>query len=176
MLRSVAVLVVGLVSLGESSPVPQLNIPANSRSSTSSNNIFRSFPSTITNTGSGVQGEVSRISIVEDNSNDVLTGRDLLSVLNNRVTTSNGPAVTRTVVNGRPVTSTRNRVFTTSNAASSSSSNSDDGSNGPPMPYSFSYNVAGDDTQTYISRYNSRAAKLTQTVTFLELRRVMGPQ
>ena len=29
---------------------------------------------------------------------------------------------------------------------------SDDGSNGPPMPYSFSYDVVGDETQTYISR------------------------
>ena len=149
MLRTVAVLAVGLVSLGVSSPLPQLNIPANSRSSTSSNNIFRNFPSTITNTGSGITGEVSRVSIVEDTSNDVLTGRDLLSVLNNRVTTSNGPSVTRTVVSGGPLTSNRNRVFTASNAASSSSS--DDGSNGPPMPYSFSYNVAGDETQTYIS-------------------------
>merc|ERR1711923_381206 len=124
MLRTVAVLAV-LVSLGVSSPLPQLNIPANSRSSTSSNNIFRNFPSTLTNTGNGVTGEVSRVSIVEDTSNDVLTGRYLLSVLNNRVMTTNGPSVTRTVVSGGPVTSNRNRVFTASNAASSSSS--DDG-------------------------------------------------
>ena len=32
------------------------------------------------------------------------------------------------------------------------SSGSDDGSSGPPMPYSFRYNVAGDETGTYMAR------------------------
>ena len=50
---------------------------------------------------------------------------------------------TRTKIVTRPVSSSQ-RVVT--------SSSSDDGSNGPPMPYSFSYDVAGDKTQTYISR------------------------
>merc|ERR1712018_821016 len=97
---------------------------------------------------------------VEDNSIDELDGRDLLSVLNNRATTRNTgasvtsvPGTTRTIISGvsSPVNTRR---FTSSSVRSNSNSNSnaDDGSNGPPMPYSFSYNVAGDNTQTYIAR------------------------
>ena len=39
-----------------------------------------------------------------------------------------------------------------SSAGANSGSINDDGSNGPPMPYSFSYNVAGEETQTYMAR------------------------
>jgi len=120
-----------LTVIGTGSSLPQLNIPAN-------DNIFRSFPVT---SGGGVQGEVTSISVAEDNSSSRQTqsGRNLLDVLNSRA-----GARTRTKVVTRPVSSSQRVV--------SSSSSSDDGSNGPPMPYSFSYDVAGDETQTYISR------------------------
>ena len=57
---------------------------------------------------------------------------------------SRAGARTRTKIVTRPVSSSQRVV--------SSSSSGDDGSNGPPMPYSFSYDVVGDETQTYISR------------------------
>ena len=62
------------------------------------------------------------------------SGRDLLDVLNSRANSGTRRLVTR------PVSSSARGVA------------SDDGSNGPPMPYSFSYDVAGGETQTYISR------------------------
>ena len=62
------------------------------------------------------------------------SGRDLLDVLNSRANSGTRRLVTR------PVSSSARGVT------------SDDGSDGPPMPYSFSYDVAGDETQTYISR------------------------
>ena len=96
--------------------------------------------------------------LYQDNSSDSLTGRNLLNVLNNRASSS---AATRPV--------TRTRVLATASSAgcvdiSSNiytvlvlylylhSSGSDDGSSGPPMPYSFRYNVAGDETGTYMAR------------------------
>lgn len=119
-----------LTVIGTGSSLPQLNIPAN-------DNIFRSFPVT---SGGGVRGEVTSISVAEDNSRQTQSGRDLLDVLNSRA----GPRTrTKIVTRTRPVSSSQ-RVVT--------SSSSDDGSSGPPMPYSFSYDVAGDKTQTYISR------------------------
>lgn len=115
-----------LTVVGLSSSMPQLNIPAN-------DNIFRSFP--VTSSG-GVQGEVTSISIAEDagSSRQTQSGRDLLDVLNSRANSGTRRRVTR------PVSSSARGVT------------SDDGSSGPPMPYSFSYDVAGDETQTYISR------------------------
>ena len=98
--------------------------------------------------------------LYQDNSSDSLTGRNLLNVLNNRASSS---AATRPV--------TRTRVLATASSAgcvdiSSNiytvlvlylylhlhSAGSDDGSSGPPMPYSFRYNVAGDETGTYMAR------------------------
>ena len=60
--------------------------------------------------------------------------QDLLDVLNSRANSGTRRRVTR------PVVSSARDVA------------SDEGSSGPPMPYSFSYDVVGDETQTYISR------------------------
>merc|ERR1712117_264049 len=124
-------------------PAPQLNIPANVFTSSSNGDI---------------EAELTSVSVEDED--QVFSGRDLVSVLNTRAR----PGVSRvtSVNNGvirtaRPVTTT-NRVFSSSfssaNAAANAANNNinDDGSNGQPMPYSFNYNVAGDDTQTYISR------------------------
>ena len=55
------------------------------------------------------------------------------------------------MLNRRANSATRSRV-TRPVSSGGRAVTSDDGSNGPPMPYSFSYDVAGDETQTYISR------------------------
>merc|ERR1712012_499620 len=135
-LRMLSSLAPSLLLIGLTASLPQLPIPANRPGSVLTTNIIRP----------GVRGEVSSVRLVEEGDSDSLSGANLLNVLNNRIVTNNRastlPARTRT------------RVFTTSLGSSSASSNSanDDGSNGPPMPYSFSYNVAGDETQTYMAR------------------------
>ena len=48
-----------LVTASLATALPQLQIPANNNNN---NNIFRSFPSS---SGQGIQGEVSRVTIVE---------------------------------------------------------------------------------------------------------------
>ena len=88
---SVFVCLISLVT-----PAPQLNIPANVFTSSSNGDI---------------EAELSSVS-VEDEEDQVFNGRDLVSVLNNRVR----PGVTRVtsvnngVIRTRPV-STTNRVF-----------------------------------------------------------------
>ena len=89
--------------------------------------------------GSGASND-GLFHLQDNSSRQTQSGRDLLDVLNNRANSA-----TRTLVT-RPVSS-RTRVV-----SSSGSGSSEDGSNGPPMPYSFSYDVVGDETQTYISR------------------------
>ena len=49
-----------LVTASLATALPQLQIPANNNNN--NNNIFRSFPSS---SGQGIQGEVSRVTIVE---------------------------------------------------------------------------------------------------------------
>ena len=50
-----------LVTASLATALPQLQIPANNNNN-NNNNIFRSFPSS---SGQGIQGEVSRVTIVE---------------------------------------------------------------------------------------------------------------
>merc|ERR1712029_219998 len=136
-LRMLSSLAPSLLLIGLTASLPQLPIPANRPGSVLTTNIIRP----------GVRGEVSSVRLVEEGDSDSLSGANLLNVLNNRIVTTNNRASTLPA-------RTRTRVFTTSLGSSSASSNSanDDGSNGPPMPYSFSYNVAGDETQTYMAR------------------------
>merc|ERR1712012_223697 len=136
-LRMLSSLAPSLLLIGLTASLPQLPIPANRPGSVLTTNIIRP----------GVRGEVSSVRLVEEGDSDSLSGANLLNVLNNRIVTTNNRAATLPA-------RTRTRVFTTSLGSSSASSNSanDDGSNGPPMPYSFSYNVAGDETQTYMAR------------------------
>jgi len=160
-MASIKGVILSLMSMSLVSALPQLNIPANNRPISVNRNTFRSFPSPITTSNNeNVRTEVTSVT-VEDNSIDELDGRDLLSVLNNRATTRNTgtlvssvPGTTRTIISGGVSAPVNTRRFTSSSVSSNSNSNSnaDDGSNGPPMPYSFSYNVAGDNTQTYIAR------------------------
>ena len=57
------------------------------------------------------------------------------------------------MLNNRANSATRSRVTgQVSSRTRAATAASDDGSSGPPMPYSFNYDVAGDETQTYISR------------------------
>lgn len=86
--------------LGLVSGLPQLPIPAN--------NVR---PSSVIRP-SGVRGEVSRISLVEDtrdNGDTLSSPADLLNVLNNRIVTTDNRVQTATLP-GR--TQTRTRIFT----------------------------------------------------------------
>jgi len=85
--------------------------------------IFSNFPSR-SNSGP-VQGELSSVSVVTDDVSNTAGG--LLSVLNSR--TSSLPATSRTTVR----------------TASS-------GEDGPPMPYSFGFNIADEESQVYHAR------------------------
>ena len=89
---------------------PQLDLPGSQPARN-----FLNFPS---RSGPSVQGELSRVSLLDDVSN----GDGLLSVLNSRTSSSR-------------------------NTASSAS-----GDDGPPMPYSFNFNVADEESQVYHAR------------------------
>jgi len=92
---------------------PQLDLPGRN---------FLNFPS---RSDSSVQGELSRVSLLDEVSN----GEGLLSVLNSRTSSSVPTGVI------------------SRNTASSAS-----GDDGPPMPYSFNFNVADEESQVYHAR------------------------
>jgi len=95
---------------------PQLDLPGSQPARN-----FLNFPS---RSGPSVQGELSRVSLLDDVSN----GDGLLSVLNSRTSSSVPGVLSRTT-------------------ASSAS-----GDDGPPMPYSFNFNVADEESQVYHAR------------------------
>ena len=111
--------------------------------------------------------------LYQDNSSDALTGRNLLNVLNNRASSS---AATRPVTRTRVLATTSSAGYLASNIYTVlylyyicihiyDSSGSDDGSSGPPMPYSFRYNVAGDETGTYMAREEESDGTTVQLLT-----------
>ena len=117
------VLVLSVLSVSLAAARPQLDIPGR---------IFSNFPSTNSRSNSNtVQGELNSVSVVTDGVSNTAGG--LLNVLNSR--SSSLPVNTRS----------RTTVRT-------GSSSSGDGDAGPPMPYSFEFNVADEESQVYHAR------------------------
>ena len=91
--------------------------------------IFSNFPTR--SNSNPVQAELSSLSVVSDEVSST-GGGGLLNVLNSR--SSSLPATSRS----------RSPVRT--------GSSEDDGAGGPPMPYSFDFNVADEESQVYHAR------------------------
>ena len=92
--------------------------------------IFSNFPSSSRANSNTVQGELTSVSVVTDDVSNTAGG--LLNVLNSR--SSSLPA------NSRSRTTVR------------TGSSSGDGDAGPPMPYSFDFSVADEESQVYHAR------------------------